>query len=114
MLGHGPLGSSPLGALRRRSTIEVRWQLAERVRAHRIARNWTQRDTAARAGMAFETYRLFERTGRISLDRFLRLLDLLGLLDRAELVPAPDTRSIDDILSQAVPKPRQRIGARRK
>lgn len=112
MLTHSSIDSTPLGALRRRSSIEVRQQLADRVRAHRIARDWTQREVAARAGMAFETYRLFERTGRVSLDRFLRLLDLLGLLDRIDF-PAPDTRSIDDVLSQAAPTPRQRVGARR-
>ena len=111
MIGHGPHGYSLAGALRRRSAVEVRRQLAERIRAHRIARSWTQREIARRAGMAFETYRLFERTGRVSLDRFLRLLDLLGLLGHLEL-PAPDTRSIDDVLGQTAPKPRQRVGAR--
>ena len=98
-----------MGALRRHSTVEVREQLAERIRAHRIARGWTQRDVAARAGMAFETYRVFERTGRISLDRFLRLLELLGLLhDTARLVPPIDLRSVDEVLAQQPRAPRQR------
>lgn len=104
----------PIGALRRRSATQVRTGLADRVRSHRIARGWTQRDTAARAGMAFETYRLFERTGRISLDRFLRLLDIFGLLDQSELLPFADTRSIDDVVQQAAGQPRQRVGSRRK
>lgn len=108
------IGSGPIGALRRQSTVDVRRQLAERVRAHRIARSWTQRDIAQRAGMAFETYRLFERTGRVSLDRFLRILDLLGLLDRLEVVPPVDARSIDDVLRQSTSQPRQRASGRRR
>lgn len=113
MLGHSPIASAPIGALRRYTAADARRDLAQRIRAHRIARGWTQRDIASRAGMAFETYRLFERTGRISLERFLRLLDLLGHLDSVR-IPMPETRSIDDVVKQVPRAPRQRVRAPRR
>ena len=64
---------------------------------------------AARAGMAFETYRVFERGGRISFDRFLRILDVLGLLDQVELVPPTPFTSIDEVVNQGSARPRQRV-----
>jgi transcriptional regulator with XRE-family HTH domain len=55
--------------------------LARRAKALRLERGWTQNEGAGRAGVALATYRLFERTGRISLERLLKLaviLDALG------------------------------------
>lgn len=51
--------------------------LAGRVRALRLDRGWTQQEVAERAGLALATYRRFERSGQISLDRLLKLAVIL-------------------------------------
>ena len=108
MTGNPPRGSTPFAAFGQRGPAELRLVLAQRLREHRIAHNWTQREMALRSGIAFETYRVFERTGRISLERFLRALAVLGLLDRVELIPPVDFQSIDDVVNQHDKPPRMR------
>jgi HTH-type transcriptional regulator / antitoxin HipB len=51
--------------------------LAHRVRALRLDRGWTQQEVAERAGVTLATYRRFERTGHISLERLLKLAVIL-------------------------------------
>ena len=51
--------------------------LARRVKALRLERGWTQQETAERAGLALPTYRVFERSGHISLERLLKLAVVL-------------------------------------
>lgn len=51
--------------------------LARRVRALRLDRGWTQEEIAERAGLSLATYRRFERTGRMSLERLLKLAVIL-------------------------------------
>lgn len=64
-----------------KSPIEVASDLAIRVRERRLQRTWTQDEMAQRTGIKVATYVLFERTGRISLIRLLKVLDVLGLLE---------------------------------
>jgi transcriptional regulator with XRE-family HTH domain len=56
---------------------EIARLLAGRVRALRLQRGWTQKELAARSGLTLPTYRRFERTGRISLDRLLKVAVVL-------------------------------------
>lgn len=56
---------------------EIARTLARRVKLLRLERGWTQQETAERAGLALATYRRFERTGRISLERLLKLAVVL-------------------------------------
>lgn len=51
--------------------------LAERVKTLRIDRGWTQEELAERAGLRLATYRRFERTGHVSLERLLKLTVVL-------------------------------------
>ena len=51
--------------------------LARRVKALRLERSWTQEELAERAAITLATYRRFERTGRISLERLLKLAVVL-------------------------------------
>lgn len=51
--------------------------LAHRIKGLRLDRGWTQQELAERAGLALATYRRFERTGQISLERLLRLAVVL-------------------------------------
>lgn len=63
-----------------KSAPEVLAELAKMVRVQRLKRGWTQTDIARRAGLKLPTYIVFERSGRISLLRFLKLLDVLDLM----------------------------------
>ena len=108
MTGSPSFGSASYAAFGQRGPGELRLVLAQRLREHRIAHNWTQREMALRSGIAFDTYRVFERTGRISLERFLRALAVLGLLDRVELIPPVDFQSIDEVVNQLDEPPRMR------
>lgn len=59
---------------------ELARTLARRVKTLRLERGWTQQETADRAGLTLATYRRFERTGRISLERLLKLAVVLDAL----------------------------------
>ena len=61
------------------SPSEIAQLLARRVREQRLERGWSQAEIARRAGVKLATYILFERTGRVSLLRFVGILDVLGL-----------------------------------
>jgi transcriptional regulator with XRE-family HTH domain len=87
--------------------------LARRVRTLRLDRGWTQQELAERAGLALATYRRFERSGHISLERLLKLavvLDARGGFDR--LFVRPRARSLAELERQGEPQARKR-GRRR-
>ena len=62
-----------------KSATEIAKELAQRVRARRLRRRWTQSELASRAGLKLSTYILFERTGRIAVIRLLKILEVLDL-----------------------------------
>jgi transcriptional regulator with XRE-family HTH domain len=108
MLSDGHFSSRPISALGRRTPQDVRREIVRRLRDHRIARQWTQREMARRAGIKFETFRAFERTGQVSLNRFLRILDVLGLLDEIEIASPSGARTIDEVITPRAKPLRQR------
>jgi putative transcriptional regulator len=63
--------------------------LLERVRQHRLHRNWTQVEMARRAGLSRPAYQNFENGyGNITLANLVRILGILGLTNNlAQLVP---------------------------
>lgn len=66
---------------------------------------------ARRAGISEATYVLFERTGKISLLRLLKVLDMLGLLeefDRIAREPDLSTLTLADLV-----KPQRQRGSRK-
>lgn len=69
-----------------KSATEIARELAQRVRARRLRRGWTQAEFARRAGMKPATYVLFERSGRISLLRLLKVLEVVDLADELDQV----------------------------
>jgi len=80
------------------SPREVARMLAGRVKTLRLDREWTQEELAARAGVTLSTYKRFERTGRISLDRLLKLavvLDARGGFE--QLFVRPQARSLAEL-----------------
>ena len=77
---------------------EVERQLASRVRALRLRRNWKQSTLAERSGVSLPTIRRYERTGRATLKVVLRLCHALGRLDEfTELLLPPQASSIAEL-----------------
>jgi hypothetical protein len=76
-------------------------QIADRIRQVRLAHNWSQKEVAARSEIPIATYRLFETTGRISLERLLRVATALHRVRDFENLLAPlPIRSIDDLVDK--------------
>jgi transcriptional regulator with XRE-family HTH domain len=72
--------------------------IASRARALRLHRGWTQQEAAERAGVTLATYRRFERTGSIALERLLRLAVALGAYGGLnELFAPPPAASLADL-----------------
>lgn len=89
---------------------EIAAGVALRIRERRLERRWSQRELAARAGLSLGTYILFERSGRISFVRLIRVLDVLGLGSQVEQLAAVENfsaKTIDDITA-----PRRQRGRR--
>ena len=85
-----------------RTPAEVARLLAGRIRALRLQRGWTQRELSERAGVTLATYRRFERTGSIALERLLRIavvLDAASAFD--ELFQLPPVQSLAELAGQA-------------
>jgi transcriptional regulator with XRE-family HTH domain len=61
------------------SPAEIARSLAARVKARRLRRGWSQAELAERAGLKVPTYVFFERTGRISVERLIKVFEVLGL-----------------------------------
>lgn len=86
--------------------------LARRVKALRLERGWTQQEIADRSGIALATYRRFERSGRISLERLLKLaviLDARAGFDK--LFVPPPARSLSE-LEEKEDRPARKRGRR--
>ena len=78
-----------------KSAPEVLAELARMVRVQRLNRGWTQADIARRAGLKLPTYIVFERSGRISLLRFLKITDVLDLMtDVSEIGQRTDQQAV--------------------
>jgi transcriptional regulator with XRE-family HTH domain len=94
------------------TTDEIATELARRLRAQRLAQNLQQSELAARAGISEKTVRTFERTGRASLDVFLRIVSALGLADSLSDLFELKAKSIRDM--ELAAQKRIRAGRRRR
>ena len=95
------------------SPREMALVLARRIKALRLDRGWTQSELAERAGIALPTYRQFERTGTVSLERLLKLsviLEARGGFD--QLFVRPPARSLAE-LEEATKRQTRKRGKRR-
>jgi transcriptional regulator with XRE-family HTH domain len=101
--------------LKLQTPAEVVAGIAERARALRIARGWTQRELADRSGVALDTLRLFERTGKIALERLVRIAVILDAVDPlGNLFALPPATTLDELEERERPrkrasKPRRRL-----
>lgn len=72
-------------------------QLAQSIREQRIAMGLTQAGLASRSGVNLFTLRKFEQKGLISLESFLKIAQVLGLLDRMVTAIKPQAISFSSI-----------------
>lgn len=93
---------------------DVASELAGRVKARRLELNLTQAAFAAKAGLKLPTYRLFERTGQISLRGLLQCGFALDMLANFDAVFAQRKfRTMEEFLAVEKP-PRKRASSRSK
>ena len=91
---------------------EISRELAQRIRARRLQRGWTQAELARRAGVKPPTYILFERTGRIALIRLLKILDVLELLDEFDRIGRHE--DLAGMSLAQITRPQRKRGARKR
>jgi transcriptional regulator with XRE-family HTH domain len=94
---------------------EMALTVATRARALRLARGWTQQELAERAGLAIDTLRRFERTGKIALERLLMIAKVLDAIEPfGALFAPPPARTLAELERASGPgrvrarKPRRR------
>ncbi len=68
---------------------EVARQLAERIKALRLCRNWKRATLAERSGVSEASVKRFERTGHVSLENLLKLAFTLDRLEELTSLFAP-------------------------
>lgn len=84
------------------SPAEVGLEIADRIRARRLGRGWTQAELAKRSGIVLVTLKKFERTGQISLERLLLIAAALDeLYAFRTLFEPPPARSLDELEARA-------------
>ncbi|WP_374942969.1 XRE family transcriptional regulator [Sphingomonas sp.] len=95
--------------------VEFAVMLGQRIKARRLAMSFTQADAAARAGVAYRTWRRLESEGKASIEDLARAAIALRCeRDLAALFPEPAATSMDALLQQqraaqaAAPKRRLR------
>lgn len=88
---------------------DVMRKVAQRARQRRLHENLTQQGLAERAGVSLGTLKLFERSGKASLETVLLIAFALGSEKEFScLFPPPPPRTIDDV----VDKPARQRGRR--
>jgi transcriptional regulator with XRE-family HTH domain len=89
-------------------SAEVCSALGERTRARRLMLNLSVEELAARVGISDKTLSNLERTGRCTLDTFVRVLEALGALPDLQNVLLSQSSSIEDMRQKAAVRTRQR------
>lgn len=79
---------------------DVAKRLAERVKNIRKRKKITQKQLAARSNVSYAALRVFEKTGKISLESFIKITMELGMVNEInELFTQPVYSSIEEVLS---------------
>ena len=95
--------------------LELAASLGQRIKVRRLGMGYTQADAAARAGVAYRTWRRLESEGKASIEDLVRAAIALRCeREFAALFPEPAATSMDALLQQqkaaqaAAPKRRRR------
>jgi transcriptional regulator with XRE-family HTH domain len=87
---------------------EVCLTFGERARARRLMLNLSVEELAARVGISNKTLGNFERTGRCTLETFVRVLEALNALPDLQNVLVSHSLSIEDMRMRTAVRTRQR------
>jgi len=90
----------------------VRKDLSRKVKRRRLDANLSQQGLADRSGVSIATLRVFERTGKVSLENLLKLASALGQLDAFESLftkSSDEISSLDELLAEEKQRQRGRI-----
>ena len=81
--------------------FEIQMELAHKIRLIRKGTKTSQKELAERAGVSLGSLKRFENSGKISLESFLKLLNVLNRLDEMKniLNPVPDDKNIEELFS---------------
>jgi len=84
-------------------------QLGGRMKEARLRRNWTQAQTAEKAGLSESSVKKVEAgSARITVGAYLALLDIFGLATAFDQVMAPGDDTLGDALSRSATRQRAR------
>ena len=87
---------------------EICSELGQRARARRLLLNLSVEGLALRVGISDKTLSHFERTGRCTLETFVRIMESLHALPDLAPVLVTQSRSIEDMRQKAANRTRQR------
>lgn len=88
-------------------------QLGGRLKEARLRRNWSQQQTAEKAGLSESSIKKVERgSPRITVGAYLSLLDVFGMPTALDRVLAPGSDTLGEALARSAT--RRRAGAPRK
>ena len=100
-------------AIMMKTAQELMIDLGQRARENRLGMNLTQAGLAKRSGVSLAVIRLFEQSGKISLESLLKLAIGLGSEKEFDLlfpsIGTQDILSMDELLKRAKPRKRGRI-----
>ncbi|MFN7026722.1 MAG: helix-turn-helix domain-containing protein [Pseudorhizobium sp.] len=83
------------------SPAEVMRGLADRMKRRRIDHGLTQRELAARSDVSYGSLRLFEESGKISLERLVKIAFALEAeVEFEHLFPSRPPQTIDDVVDR--------------
>lgn len=98
-------------AIINKTPMSIAIDIAARIKARRLEKNWTQKLLAAKAGIAFSTYRRFEMTGEIAFTSLVKVAFALDLeYDFDNLFTKRIYSSIDEIVNDKNATKRKRGG----
>ena len=87
-----------------KTSTETVAELAQRAKSMRLAQNLTQAGLEKRSGVSLGSIKLFERTGKISIESLIKIAIALGALEGFDGLFQPnltEDRSIEDLLKDA-------------
>lgn len=83
--------------------------LGQRLREARLRRNWTQEQTAAKAGLSDSSVKKVEAgSPRITMGAYLSLLDVFGMPTAFDAVMAPGADTLGEALGRKATRQRAR------